>query len=136
MSVHWLGRPAGELVGKGGDGLVGETSGYLINEMDKRAAGTAVERIHVAAAGTLTDVVVVVVRYRPNLCIGLLLHHLGEIGTEGVQHLWIGKAKLPITHPPAPCFGEPLRVAVEILLWGNQFLKSVHIHAFCPTEWA
>ena len=84
MSVHGLGCPAGELIGKGGDGLVGETARYLIDEMDKCATGTAIERVHVAATGALADVVVVVIRHRPYLSIGLVGHHLGKVGAEGV----------------------------------------------------
>ena len=61
MSVHWLRCPAGELVGKGGDGLAGETARHLIDKMDERATGPAVEGVHVAALGALAHVVVVII---------------------------------------------------------------------------
>ena len=61
MSVDWLGSPAGELVGKGGDGFVGKPPCHLIDEMDECARWAAIEGVHVAATRALADVVVVVV---------------------------------------------------------------------------
>ena len=92
MTVHGCWCPAGELVGKGGDGLVGETARYLIDEMDECAGGAAIEGVHVAATGALADVVVVVVGDRPYLSVGLVGHHLGKVGAEGVEHFWVGEA--------------------------------------------
>ena len=42
MAIDWLGCPAGELVGKGGDSLVGETACHLIDEMYECAGCAAI----------------------------------------------------------------------------------------------
>ena len=101
MSIHWLRSTAGELIAKGGDGLVRETTRHLIDEMDECPGWTSIERVHVAAVSALAYVVVVVVRDRPNLCVGLLFHHLGKVGAKGVEHFGIGETQLPVAHPSA-----------------------------------
>ena len=86
------------------------------------------------AVRTLADVVVVVVRHRPYLCLGLLLHHGGEVGAEGIQDLGVGEAELAVAHPLAANLGEPLGVAVEVDGRWDEFLEGVYIHAVGPTE--
>lgn len=145
MAAHGLGSAAGELVGQGGDGLVGETASHLVDEVDECAAGATVEGVGVAAAWTLADVVVVVVGYGPDAGVGLLLpplfrgagsmfHHGGEVGAEGVQYLGVGEAELPVADTLAAYLGEPFGVAVEVGGGRDEFLESVDIHAVGPAE--
>ena len=68
------------------------------------------------------------------MCVGLLSHHLGKIGTEGVKYFRIGEAELPVAHTAAVNLGEPLRVAVKILLWWNKPLESVNVHIVRPAQ--
>jgi len=82
----------------------------------------------------LADVVVVIVGDGPYLGVGLLLHHGGEVGAEGVQDLGIGEAELPVADTLAANLGEPLGVAVEIGGRRDEFLEGVDIHAVGPAE--
>ena len=134
MASHWLRNTTGELIPQGRNGFVGEPPRHLIDEMDECAAGAAVEGVHPLTVGTLADVVVVVVGDGPYLGVGLLLHHGGEVGAEGVQDLGVGEAELAVAHPLAANLGEPLGMAVEVGGRRNEFLEGVYIHTVGPSE--
>jgi len=102
--------------------------------MDERAARATVDGVGMTTVGTLADVVVVVVGDGPYLGVGLLLHHSGEVGAEGVQDLGVGEAELAVAHPLAADLGEPLGMAVEVGGRRNEFLEGVDIHTVGPAE--
>ena len=72
--------------------------------------------------------------YGPYLSAGLLLHHLGEIGAEGIEHFGVREAELPVAHTPATYLREPLGMGAEIFGGRDELLERVHIHSFCPAE--
>ena len=120
-----LGRLSGIPIGQGGDDLIGEAFSHLVDKVQQRAHGAAVDFIQGLAGRAAAVAVMVVLADRPIKLIGLLRHKTGQPLDHDLQHLGVGKAKLALGIALAVDHGEILRMLVEIVPGGHELVEAV-----------